>query len=121
MSVLNASFTVSPPRYQLPPALSLGSVQLQVANLGKSIAYYERVLGLQVITRGASSVNLGAQGSTTTLVSLHERSGVRPVPQRGLLGLYHYAIPVANSRFARPVPRSYPQPGYSRWECPTIW
>ena len=92
MTVNNAPFTVAPKRYQLPKALALGSVKLQVANIEKSVAYYERVLGLRVIQRDATSAHLGAQGSDTALVELREKSGVRPVPQRGLLGLYHFAI-----------------------------
>ena len=92
MTVMNAAFTVAPPRYQLPKALALGSVKLQVSNIEKSIAYYERVLGFSVIYREATVAHLGAPGSDTMLVELREKSGVRPVPQRGLLGLYHYAI-----------------------------
>lgn len=92
MPVINAPYTVAPPRYQLPPALALGRVKLQVANIEKSIAYYERVLGFRVMVRDATSARLGAQGSAVTLVELSEKRGVRPVPQRGLLGLYHFAI-----------------------------
>ena len=92
MTVQNSSFTVAPARYQLPQALELGSVKLQVANLDKSIAYYERVVGLRVIRRENSTATLGALDSNVTLVELNEKPGVKPVPQRGLLGLYHFAI-----------------------------
>jgi len=87
MTVINASYTVPPPHYQRPKALALGSVKLQVVNIEKSIAYYERVLGFQVIVRDATPARVGAHGSAATLVELSEKSGVRPVPQRGLLGL----------------------------------
>jgi catechol 2,3-dioxygenase len=67
-------------------------VSLQVASLSRSIEYYQRVLGLQLIARTPMHATLGATGSSTPLLELHERSDARPVPRRGLLGLYHFAI-----------------------------
>ena len=87
-----APFTVAPPGYQLPADLRLGPVRLQVADLGRSIAYYQRVIGFRAIERGASSATLGARDDKTPLVELHERVGATPVPRRGRLGLYHFAI-----------------------------
>ncbi|MGV3707998.1 MAG: VOC family protein [Gemmatimonas sp.] len=92
MNVANAPFTVPPPRYQLPAALTLGPVTLQVASLDRSIVYYERVLGLRTFSRDGSRATLGTQDGETVLIELHEKPGVRPVPPRGLLGLYHFAI-----------------------------
>ncbi|MEO7996075.1 MAG: VOC family protein [Gemmatimonadaceae bacterium] len=91
MTVVNSSFTVAPLKYQLPTALALGSVVLQVASLDKSILYYERVLGLRVLSRTESVASLGTADGHE-LVRFHEKSGVQPVPQRGRLGLYHFAI-----------------------------
>jgi catechol 2,3-dioxygenase len=87
-----ASFTEPPPRYQLPAALRLGPVRLQVADLNRSVLYYERVIGLRVLRREGSSAVLGAHNDDTPLVELHERPRATPVPRRGRLGLYHYAI-----------------------------
>jgi catechol 2,3-dioxygenase len=87
-----ASFTEPPPRYQLPADLRLGPVRLQVADLKRSIGYYERVIGLRVLRREGSSATLGAHNDDTPLLELHERPGATPVPRRGRLGLYHYAI-----------------------------
>lgn len=91
MTVANAPFTVAPPKYQLPAALALGSVVLQVANLDRSIMYYERVIGLKTHSRTTDSASLGTPDGRE-LVRLHEKAGVQPVPQRGRLGLYHFAI-----------------------------
>lgn len=91
------AYGIAPPGYRLPAATRLGRVRLQVADLDRSLAWYRRVLGLEPIDRPPGSGNekvvaLGAPGSTDALVELHERPGVSPVPRRGRLGLYHYAI-----------------------------
>jgi catechol 2,3-dioxygenase len=85
-------FTVAPPGYQLPPELRLGRVRLQIANLERSLAYYDRVLGLRVLEQSASSAILGAHDDGAPLLELRERPGATPVPRRGRLGLYHFAI-----------------------------
>jgi catechol 2,3-dioxygenase len=77
---------------RLPAATRLGPVRLQVADLGRSIAYYEGVLGLRVIERSGASASLGAQDSDATLVELQERPGASPVRRRGHLGLFHFAL-----------------------------
>lgn len=96
-AIAGEAYGIAPPGYRLPAATRLGRVRLQVADLGRSLAWYRRVLGLEPIDRPAGSGNgkvvaLGASGSTDALVELHERPGVSPVPRRGRLGLYHYAI-----------------------------
>jgi catechol 2,3-dioxygenase len=80
------------PNYRLPAETRIGAVRLQVADLERSVAYYQTVLGMRVIRRDGDQVSLGAEGSEATLVELHERPGARSVPRRGLLGLYHFAI-----------------------------
>ena len=87
-----APFTVPPPRYQLPADIRLGPVRLQISDLARSIAYYERVIGLRIIERQGQSATLGAHDDETPIVELHERTGATPVPRRGRLGLYHFAI-----------------------------
>src|ERR671915_214514 len=60
-----------PPRgFRLPDATRLGPVRLQVADLTRSLTFYQHVL----------------------LLELRERPGARPAPRRGSLGLYHFAI-----------------------------
>ena len=88
----SASVGIAAPRYRLPAATRLGHVRLQVADLERSLAYYERVLGFRVLSRRGDDVTLGAFGDDTPLVELHERRGAASAPLQGRLGLYHFAI-----------------------------
>lgn len=96
-----------PPRgHRLPGATRLGPVRLQVADLGRSLAFYEGVLGFRPVRRGAGEAALAAHdGGDRALVELVERPGARPMTARGRLGLYHvaYLLPdrAALGRFVR--------------------
>jgi catechol 2,3-dioxygenase len=81
-----------PPHFRLPAATTVGMVRLQVADLRRSLAYYEGVLGMQVLDREPGVARLGAAEDRSPLLELHERPGAAPVPRRGRLGLYHFAI-----------------------------
>ena len=82
-----------PPRgFRLPSATRLGPVRLQVADLTRSVSFYQDVLGLRVLHAAESHAVLGPVGDDTALVELRELVGARPVPRRGALGLYHFAI-----------------------------
>ncbi len=70
----------------------VGRVRLQVADLARSIGFYENVLGLRVLTRAGDTAALGVEGSSEALVEFRERAGVRPVPRGGRLGLFHFAV-----------------------------
>ena len=83
-------YGIAAPEYRLPAATHVGRVKLQVADLGRSLSYYQQVLGLRVLDQSTHAV-LGGQDDSP-LIELHERKGARPVPRRGLLGLYHFAI-----------------------------
>jgi catechol 2,3-dioxygenase len=85
-------YGVAPGGYRLPEATRLGPVRLQVADLARSVAYYESVIGLRTIRRVHGKAELGAHGDDSVLIELRELPGARPVPTRGLLGLYHFAI-----------------------------
>lgn len=87
-----SSYGEAPRGYRLPEGTRLGRVRLQIADLTRSIAYYEETLGMRVLRRDGSGAVLGAQLGDTSLVELHERAGARPVPYRGRTGLFHYAI-----------------------------
>lgn len=86
------SYGEAPPGFRLPEETSLGPVHLQIADLTRSLAFYEQVLGLLAIERGESHAVLGAQGGDAALVVLREHTTARPAPRRGRLGLYHFAI-----------------------------
>jgi catechol 2,3-dioxygenase len=76
----------------LPADTHVGAVHLQVADLGRSIGYYERVIGLLVHAENEGAVTLGAHDDTRPLVHLREKPGVAPAPRRGAFGLFHFAI-----------------------------
>ena len=92
MTRSDPGYGIAPPGFRLPDETRLGPVRLQVADLARSLAYYEHVLGLRVLDRRDGTVTLGGAGEAAPVVELHEHPGVRPVPRRGRLGLYHFAI-----------------------------
>lgn len=81
-----------PPGYRLPAAARVGTVRLQVADLARSLGFYRDLLGLRVLRTEAGVAVLAAAGSPEPLLELHERPGAAPVPRRGRLGLYHFAV-----------------------------
>lgn len=83
---------IAPPAYRLPDAARVGTVDLQVADLERSLAWYQQVLGFRVLARDGSRAELGASGSSLPLLRLHEQPGARRVPAQGRIGLYHFAI-----------------------------
>ena len=85
-------YGIAPRGYRLPGATRLGRVRLQVADLERSLAFYRQVLGFRELHREGTAAALGTPGSDTPLVELHERRGASPVPKRGRLGLYHFAV-----------------------------
>ncbi len=89
---MNAPYGIAPSGYRLPESTRIGRVTLQVADLARSLAYYERVLGFRVLERAAGRATLGTQAGDQPLIELRERAGASPMPRRGRLGLYHYAI-----------------------------
>jgi catechol 2,3-dioxygenase len=86
------SYGQAPRGYRLPEGTRLGPVRLQVADLARSVAYYEQVLGFRALQRDAAHATLAAQGSDQPLVLLDGRHGARPMRARGRLGLFHFAI-----------------------------
>ena len=72
----------------LPAALGLGPVQLTVADLDRSIVWYERALGLRVHRRDEHEAELG--DGARALVVVHEDPQARPAGRHA--GLYHYAL-----------------------------
>ena len=83
---------VAPPAYRLPATLRLGHVTLQVSALERSLEYYQRVLGLRVLSRSAHDAVLAAHDDDAPLVRLIERPGAASAAAGARLGLYHFAI-----------------------------
>jgi catechol 2,3-dioxygenase len=86
------SYGRAPRGYRLPEGTRLGPVHLQIADLNRSLAFYQTALGLQVLRREGPHAVLGPQDSDTALVMLHEHPGASEAPHRGRLGLFHFAI-----------------------------
>ena len=76
----------------LPESTHVGAVTLQVSDLARSTGYYEKVLGMRVISRDDGGAHLGPHGDDTVLLSLRELPGATPMSRRGRLGLYHFAV-----------------------------
>src|SRR5688572_5813978 len=104
-----------PPR--LPEQTHVGAVRLQISDLERSVEYYQGVLGMDVLERGAGRASLGVKGATP-LAYFVEKSGVAPVPRRGRFGLYHFALllpdRVALGSFAAHVLRLGTAPWHGR-------
>ena len=72
----------------LPDSLQLGAVHLDVADLTRAVAWYERSLGLTVHGREDAEAALG-DGRTVTLVLHEDEQATKP---ERTSGLYHYAL-----------------------------
>src|SRR6187399_2180364 len=86
------SYGEAPSGFRLPKETRLGPVSLQVADLVRSIEFYEEVLGFRTVSGEGSAIVLAAQGDDTPIIELHEYPGAKPTPVRSRLGLYHFAI-----------------------------
>lgn len=74
----------------IDPRLQMGPVSLSVADLKRSLAYYQDHIGLQLLEASGSQASLGTPKQT--LLKLIEQPGARPT--RGTTGLYHFALRV---------------------------
>jgi catechol 2,3-dioxygenase len=82
---------VQAPGHKAPNDIRIGQVTLQIADLERSLAFYQNVLGFQVLSRNANQAQLGTSDGNV-LLELHEKPGVRFAPHRGRLGIYHFAL-----------------------------
>lgn len=92
------SYGEPPSGFRLPKETRLGRVSLQVANLARSIEFYEEVLGFRTVGGEGSSAVLAAQGDNTPIIELHEHPGAKSTPARSRLGLFHFAILLPDRR-----------------------
>ena len=76
------------PPAEIDAATRMGAVQLAVADLQRSLAYYVGSVGLEVLSEDGGRASLGAGG--VELLSLEELPGARPAD--GFTGLYHFAL-----------------------------
>jgi catechol 2,3-dioxygenase len=80
-----ADTTTQTPR--IAPATTVGAVHLTVADLDRSLAYYQHAVGLRPRERAGSTAVLGGEEELLVLV---EEPGARPAPRH--TGLFHFAI-----------------------------
>jgi catechol 2,3-dioxygenase len=80
--------------HAIPDETTVGPVHLSVAALDRSLEFYERSIGLRVLSRDDGRASLGA-GERELLV-LTEQPGARPAD--GFTGLYHFALLVPERR-----------------------
>ena len=73
---------------ELAAGTAVGPVHLTVADLERSLAFYRRAIGLDVLSRDDRSASLGA--GTNELLVLVEERGARSAT--GHTGLYHFAL-----------------------------
>ncbi len=73
----------------LHPATDVGTVTLKVADLPRSLAFYNQVIGLQTLEQVDGKAGLGA--GKRPIMTLEEVRGARPQPAN-TTGLYHAAI-----------------------------
>lgn len=73
---------------ELPASTTMGPVELTVADLERSLGYYEQAVGLRLLGAEADRTSLGADG--VELLRLVEERSAKPA--RGYSGLYHFAL-----------------------------
>ncbi len=83
--------------FRLPEATRVGRVRLAVADLARSLAFYEGVLGLRVIAREDGEAVLAASAAGPALVRLREAPGAT-APRSPAPGLFHLALRVPDRR-----------------------
>ena len=75
----------------LHPQTRLGEVKIKVSKLDRSIAFYEQVIGLQLLNKEGNIARLTTDGKNVLLI-LEEIENAFVIPERRMSGLYHFAI-----------------------------
>jgi catechol 2,3-dioxygenase len=87
-----ASPTTEQP-FVIPATASIGHVHLKVADLDRALAFYQGVLGFELVTRfgtQAAFISAGGYHHHIGLNTWESKGGTPPAP--GTTGLYHIAI-----------------------------
>ena len=107
---------IPPPGFRLPESTTVGRVIVRIGDLERSLGFYRDFIGLSVLSRDESSAALGAASANApVLLELRQHSGLRSIPRRGLLGIYHFALLLPDrpslGRFLRHVRDEGAHPG----------
>jgi catechol 2,3-dioxygenase len=84
----NSAPTATDKAARLPATLRLGAVHLTVTDLDRSVAFYEKAVGLKTHRREEGEAAMGVGGED--LIFLVEEPGARLAGRHA--GLYHYAL-----------------------------
>ncbi|KIL50939.1 VOC family protein [Jeotgalibacillus campisalis] len=76
--------------FHQPPASFVGQIELVVSDIERSLAFYECIVGLKLISRDEKSAKLSADGSKI-LLSIVQTEEVKEKEPRST-GLYHFAL-----------------------------
>lgn len=79
--------------FVIPPTTRIGHVHLKVADIDRALAFYQGVLGFELVTRFGSQAAFISAGGYHHHIGLNtwESKGGQP-PAPGTTGLYHIAI-----------------------------
>lgn len=80
--------TTSAASAEISAQTTLGAVHLTVSDLERSVLYYRKTVGLEVLEKGVGRATIGVAGQT--LLVLVEEAGA--TPSLGRTGLYHFAL-----------------------------
>lgn len=93
----NPSRNASISPFKLPPATHIGYVQLRVRDLERALSFYVDVLGLKLVSGGAHTATLSANGRGPGLLVLTAKKDAS-VRTPHATGLFHAAYRVPNRR-----------------------
>jgi catechol 2,3-dioxygenase len=91
--------TPTPDEYKIPAATRIGHVHLKVSDLDKALAFYQGLLGFEIVQRyGSQAVFISAGGYHHHIgLNTWYSKNAPPAPQRAC-GLFHTAILYATRR-----------------------
>ncbi|WP_316572771.1 VOC family protein [Neobacillus sp. YIM B06451] len=76
-------------KFHQPPNTFIGNVHIKVENLGRSLEFYKRVIGCEVLEQSETKAILGSGGEG--LLTLEQPANA--IPKQGrTTGLYHFAL-----------------------------
>ena len=77
-------------KYHHKPITFVELVELKVADLQRSVEFYENIIGFTILEQQANKIYLTADGKTA-LLSIEQPADIMPTQQK-TAGLYHFAL-----------------------------